>query len=158
MNLRRGLMAQMARANGLRYAKGTIVIETQTGTPPTVTHNLGTKKIFAMWWLESGTHYSTYNRFAYHSFVNYWDIVPENYIQYFNNSETGQVWELKEKVNQTQLAIGNTSISPAGQQVNINDTSITENTLKLLGGYYNIWVPGVYHWFVVALDEALDEQ
>ena len=143
-------------SSGLKYATGTITITTQTNTPPIVTHNLGTKKVFALWWAESGTVYNSYNRIGYQSMINWWDIVPDDYSLTVNNT--------------TDITLDKTAVIPQGDiyaasskiqsfAYNVNPTAFvkTENTLQLWGGYVRIWAPGTYHWLVVALDDALEE-
>ena len=46
-----GLISTTAVANGAKVETGTFTLTSTTGTAPTITHNLGTKKIIALCWI-----------------------------------------------------------------------------------------------------------
>ena len=146
----------MATAKGLKYATGSFTVDKQYSGVHVVTHNLGTKKVFAFWWLESGTVYSTYNRSVIGSTVNFPDIVPSDYHQNFVNDT--QYWDNANTTNGGILA----NRSDLGVSARIdpytNYTDITDNDFPLHYNYYDIWIPGTYHWIVIALDDALNQE
>lgn len=158
MDMRRGLMMALRSGSGLRFATGTVEIGTQTNTAPVVTHNLGTKKIFALWWAESGTEYASFNRIGYQSFINWWDIIPDSYYITVNKgtgAEANVTFDKTEKKTQVEHFASKDKIVSQGYNRSYSEYNLTDNSVKLTGPYVNVWSPGTYHWLVIALDEAL---
>lgn len=146
-------MAQGTR--GLRYAEGSVTITENNQDPPVITHNLGTKKVIALWWAESGTQYASYNRVGWQSLINWWDIVSDDYYitaNAGNASQTDVKFNKNDNVNQIQLYVGNTKLNPYSYPVTPGSFVITNDTLQLWAGYYNRWFPGTYHYIIIALE------
>lgn len=152
---RRRLLEVLAMAQGLRYATGQFTIEKQYTGVYQVTHNLGTKKVFALWWLENETEYNNWNRAVIANLLNWHDVIPETYhVNFINGS---QYWDHTTQAGQNGFTASQTALSYVNRAYNYSDLTVTENTFSLYFNYYNIWIPGTYHWIIIALDEALNE-